>query len=51
MSAAARLDRLPILPFHRRLLWLIGAGLLAGLFGRKALLGFFSTGPVAWLVK
>jgi len=32
-------------------LWLIGAGLLAGLFGRKALLGFFSTGPVAWLVK
>ncbi len=27
MSAAARLDRLPILPFHRRLLWLIGAGM------------------------
>lgn len=26
-SAAARLDRLPILPFHRRLLWLIGAGM------------------------
>ncbi len=24
---AARLDRLPILPFHRRLLWLIGAGM------------------------
>ena len=27
MGAAARLDRLPILPFHRRLLWLIGAGM------------------------
>jgi putative MFS transporter len=27
MSAATRLDRLPILPFHRRLLWLIGAGM------------------------
>ena len=26
-SAAFRLDRLPILPFHRRLLWLIGAGM------------------------
>jgi MFS transporter, putative metabolite:H+ symporter len=26
-SAAERLDRLPILPFHRRLLWLIGAGM------------------------
>ncbi len=24
---AGRLDRLPILPFHRRLLWLIGAGM------------------------
>jgi putative MFS transporter len=28
MSAiAGRLDRLPILPFHRRLIWLIGAGM------------------------
>lgn len=26
-TAAERLDRLPILPFHRRLLWLIGAGM------------------------
>jgi putative MFS transporter len=26
-SVAERLDRLPILPFHRRLLWLIGAGM------------------------
>ena len=26
-NAAGRLDRLPILPFHRRLLWLIGAGM------------------------
>jgi putative MFS transporter len=26
-SIAERLDRLPILPFHRRLLWLIGAGM------------------------
>ncbi len=26
-SAAERLDRLPILPFHHRLLWLIGAGM------------------------
>jgi MFS transporter, putative metabolite:H+ symporter len=26
-SAAERLDRLPILPFHRHLLWLIGAGM------------------------
>lgn len=24
---AGRLDHLPILPFHRRLLWLIGAGM------------------------
>ncbi|MGI4951426.1 MAG: MFS transporter [Janthinobacterium lividum] len=27
VGAAGRLDRLPILPFHRRLLWLIGAGM------------------------
>jgi putative MFS transporter len=27
VGIAARLDRLPILPFHRRLLWLIGAGM------------------------
>ncbi|HEV2676416.1 MAG TPA: MFS transporter [Aliidongia sp.] len=26
-SIAQRLDRLPVLPFHRRLLWLIGAGM------------------------
>lgn len=26
-TVAGRLDRLPILPFHRRLLWLIGAGM------------------------
>ncbi len=26
-AIAARLDRLPILPFHRRLLGLIGAGM------------------------
>lgn len=26
-NIAGRLDRLPILPFHRRLLWLIGAGM------------------------
>ena len=26
-TIAGRLDRLPILPFHRRLLWLIGAGM------------------------
>ena len=26
-GVAGRLDRLPILPFHRRLLWLIGAGM------------------------
>lgn len=32
-------------------LWLLGGGLLAGLLGRKALLAFFQTGPVAWLVK
>ncbi len=27
VRVAGRLDRLPILPFHRRLLWLIGAGM------------------------
>lgn len=27
IRVAGRLDRLPILPFHRRLLWLIGAGM------------------------
>ncbi|UIY45807.1 hypothetical protein [Methylobacterium radiotolerans] len=32
-------------------LWLLGGGVLAGLFGRKILLAFASTGPVAWLVK
>ena len=26
-TVAGQLDRLPILPFHRRLLWLIGAGM------------------------
>lgn len=32
VHAGARLDRLPISPFHRRILWLIGSGMFLDLF-------------------
>ncbi len=39
VHAAARLDRLPIGPFHRRMLWLVGAGMFFDSFDNAMMAG------------
>jgi putative MFS transporter len=43
VNAAARLDRLPIGPFHRRVLWLIGLGMFFDSFDNSMMGGVLAT--------
>ena len=59
-SVAERLDKLPLVPFHRPLLWLIGAGLFFDRFdiylaasvpGELVHNGMSSVPPNAWFIS
>src|ERR1700751_4174821 len=60
VNAGARLDRLPISPFHYRVFWLIGAGMFfdgydlyvgASVLGAAVQSGFSTLGLNAWFVS
>src|SRR5690349_20988232 len=60
VNAGARLDRLPVSSFHRRIMWLIGAGmffdgfdlyLVASVLGTTLSTGFATIAQIPWFVS